>query len=140
MSKDAKGHGSEGRGGNHNTADVHQHLIARDTVMNPAKGMFLGGPTAQQAETTLRGKFGYTDKDIAGLKGDGGNKAAAATLAGGHPKSAPVAAHPAMASFTPSASHPGFSERGGVVKDAWGRTDADLKKDYGGPVRHFDGK
>ena len=41
--------------------------IAIDTVKNPAKGM-MGGPSAEEAEKTLRNKFGYTDTQIAKLK------------------------------------------------------------------------
>ena len=51
-----------------NMADNHQKKIAIDTVKNPAKGIFLGGPTAEEAEKTLRDKFGYSDKQIAKLK------------------------------------------------------------------------
>jgi len=48
-------------------ADKHQLKIAIDTVKNPAKGM-MGGPSAEEAEKTLRNKFGYTDTQIAKLK------------------------------------------------------------------------
>ncbi len=142
--KDAKGHGSDGRGGSGNPADAHQHAIARDTVKNPMKGSFLGGPNAAQAEDILRNKFGYTDAKIAALKnmneprvgGPGmkgaavGSKSsdywsakslsdgeAAATLASG-PKSAPVETHPAMATVFPRADHPGLGERGGAALTA----------------------
>lgn len=50
------------------TADYHQHKIAVDTVKNPMKGKFLGGPSADEAEETLKTKFGYTQKDIDKLK------------------------------------------------------------------------
>ena len=50
------------------TADKHQHRICRDTVRNPLKGKFLGGPNAEEAEKTLREKFHYTDQQIAKLK------------------------------------------------------------------------
>src|SRR5665811_1375456 len=94
MAKDAKGHGSEARSG-------HEHTIAVDTVKNPMKGVFLGGPTAGQAESKLRSRFGYSDNEISNLKGSSGGQPvasdahAAATLASG-PKSAPVSTHPAM--------------------------------------------
>jgi hypothetical protein len=101
MAKDARGHGSDGRGGS--VPDQHQFRIARDTVKNPLKGQFLGGMNAAQAENLLRTKFGHSDAQIAALKGGDG------------PKSVPVATHPSMT----------------------GRSDADLEKDYGGPVRHF---
>ena len=45
----------------------HQHRIARDTVKNPNKAL-LGGPSAKEAEETLRKKYGYDDKKIAKLK------------------------------------------------------------------------
>ena len=44
--------------------DKHQLKILKDTVRNPAKGMFLGGPSAQEAEEILKSKFGYSDKQI----------------------------------------------------------------------------
>lgn len=48
-------------------AEWHEHKIAVDTVRNPSKGL-LGGPSAEEAETKLRGKFGYSDKEIGLLK------------------------------------------------------------------------
>jgi hypothetical protein len=48
--------------------DRHQLKIAIDTVKNPAKGMFLGGPSAKEAEEILRKKFRYTDAQIKKLK------------------------------------------------------------------------
>jgi hypothetical protein len=50
------------------TPEWHQHKIAVDTVKNPLKGTFFGGPTSTEAEYILRYKFGYTDKDIIKLK------------------------------------------------------------------------
>ena len=41
----------------------HQLKIAIDTVKNPLKGKFLGGPSAKEAEKTLRTKYKYTDKN-----------------------------------------------------------------------------
>jgi len=49
-------------------ADKHQEKICVDTVKNPAKGMFMGGPSAAEAEKILRTKFKYTDEQIAKLK------------------------------------------------------------------------
>lgn len=49
------------------TPEKHQLKIAIDTVKNPAKGMFLGGPSAKEAESILK-KFGYSDKEIKKLK------------------------------------------------------------------------
>jgi hypothetical protein len=46
----------------------HQLKILVDTVKNPLKGKFLGGPTAEEAEETLREKFDYTDAEIRRLK------------------------------------------------------------------------
>jgi len=51
-----------------NPADRHQHKILVDTVKNPLKGKFLGGPSAEEAEETLREKFKYTDAEIQRLK------------------------------------------------------------------------
>lgn len=108
--KDAKGHGSEKRGG----ADYHQHKIAVDTVRNPMKGLFLGGPSAAEAESMLRSKFGYGDADIAKLTGGGTHTAAginprgdvvpvtvtnaqaAAALSSGGPKSDAAPVHDSM--------------------------------------------
>jgi hypothetical protein len=45
----------------------HELRIAVDTVRNPLKGVFLGGPTADQAEKILR-HYGYSDADIAKLR------------------------------------------------------------------------
>jgi hypothetical protein len=50
-----------------NVFDYHQKKIAVDTVKNPAKAL-LGGPSVEEAEKTLREKFGYTDEMIAKLK------------------------------------------------------------------------
>jgi hypothetical protein len=133
MAKDAKGHGSEARSG-------HEHAIAVDTVKNPLKGLFLGGPSADQAERSLRNRFGYNDAEIGKLKGGGdpryedivarnpslgksqigggqpveSNAHAAATLAGG-PKSAPVDTHPAMSAAEEAQNRSGI---------AWGRDQA----------------
>jgi hypothetical protein len=46
----------------------HQLKILKDTVKNPMKGKFLGGPSAEEAEETLRSKFKFTDKQITALK------------------------------------------------------------------------
>lgn len=48
--------------------EKHQLRILKDTVRNPSKGKFLGGPSAEEAEETLRKDFKYTDKQIADLK------------------------------------------------------------------------
>jgi len=46
----------------------HQLKILIDSVKNPLKGKFLGGPTAEESEETLRTKFKYTDAEILRLK------------------------------------------------------------------------
>ena len=50
------------------TPDKHQLKILIDTVKNPLKGMFLGGPSAQEAKVMLREKFHYTDEEIKEMK------------------------------------------------------------------------
>jgi hypothetical protein len=47
--------------------DAHQKAIAIKTLKNPSLAL-LGGPTAEEAESILRKKFNYTDKQIAELK------------------------------------------------------------------------
>lgn len=47
--------------------DAHQKAIAIKTLKNPSLAL-LGGPTAEEAESILRKKFKYTDKQIAELK------------------------------------------------------------------------
>lgn len=51
-----------------NVFDYHQLRILKDTVRNPLKGKFLGGPSAEESEKVLREKFGYTDAQIERLK------------------------------------------------------------------------
>lgn len=48
--------------------DKHQLKICKDTVKNPLKGKFCGGPTAEEAEQILKEKFNFTDKQIQDLK------------------------------------------------------------------------
>ena len=50
-------------------ADAYQLRILKDTVRNPLKGQFLGGPSAEEAEETLRSKFRFTSEQIRNLKG-----------------------------------------------------------------------
>ena len=74
MAKDAKGHGSEKRGGADmsNPLNSNQHKVLTDTLKMPsAMAGVMGGPSQAEAEATLRGKFGYGDKDIAALTGKG---------------------------------------------------------------------
>lgn len=49
-------------------ADSHQKKICMDTVKNPAKGLFLGGPSAEEAEEILKSKFKFTQAQIDKLK------------------------------------------------------------------------
>lgn len=51
-----------------NPADKNQLKVLVDTIKNPSKGMFLGGPSAEEAEAILKKKFGYTDMEISKLK------------------------------------------------------------------------
>lgn len=50
------------------SVDFNQHKIAVDTLKNPNKGLFMGGPSAKEAEETLMKKFGYTTQEINKLK------------------------------------------------------------------------
>lgn len=50
------------------TPEYHEHQIAIDTVKNPKKGVFMGGLTPEEAEKTLKKKFGYSDEEIEKLK------------------------------------------------------------------------
>jgi len=49
-------------------ADAHQLRILKDTVRNPLKGQFLGGPSAEEAEDVLRSKFRFTSEQIRNLR------------------------------------------------------------------------
>ena len=50
-------------------SEKHQLKVLLDTVRNPMKGKFLGGPSAEEAEETLRNTFGYSDAEIDKIKG-----------------------------------------------------------------------
>lgn len=50
------------------TPEYHEHKIAVDSIKNPKKAFFLGGLTPDEAEKTLKKKFGYSDEDIEKLK------------------------------------------------------------------------
>lgn len=50
------------------TSDKNQLRVLIDTIKNPSKGMFLGGPTEAEAIRILKTKFKYTDTQIAALK------------------------------------------------------------------------
>jgi len=49
-------------------ADWHHKQICKETVKHPMKGLFLGGPTEEEAISVLKKKYGYTDRDIEKLK------------------------------------------------------------------------
>jgi hypothetical protein len=51
-----------------NPIDNNQKKIAIDTIKNPLKGRFLGGPTVEEAEEILMTKFHFTKKQIEALK------------------------------------------------------------------------
>jgi hypothetical protein len=135
--KDAKGHGSDKRGGGARAVAApayegkptwHGVMPNGQKVTNRAGNkLSYASPEAAVAGAAWTWQHGVEGRSLAARDPiqNGGlpvasNAHAAATLAGG-PKSAQVDTHPAM-------------------KDWAGRTDADLKKDYGGPVRHHDGK
>ena len=50
--------------------DMHQKRILIDTIKNPAKGVFLGGPSFAEAKEILMKKFGYTEEQIKKLSKD----------------------------------------------------------------------
>ena len=50
------------------TADKHQLRICRETVKYPEKGIFLGGPSVEEAKETLRTKFKWSEEKIAKLE------------------------------------------------------------------------
>jgi hypothetical protein len=75
MAKDAKGHGSEGKG-----------MSAAEEAQNRS-----GISWAKHARANFEGRSLASRDPI-----QNSDRAAAATLAGGHPKSAPVAPHSAM--------------------------------------------
>jgi hypothetical protein len=139
MAKDAKGHGSEARGGARAVAAPayegkptwHGVMPNGQKVTNRA-GNNLSYASPEAAVAGAAWQHGVEGRSLAardpiqnpqiahGGQPVASNAHAAATLASGA-KSASVGTHPAM-------------------KDWAGRTDADLEKDYGGPVRHHDGK
>ena len=47
-----------------NTPSWHQYKIAVDTVKNPMKGIFLGGPSYDEAVDILMNKFKFTLAEI----------------------------------------------------------------------------
>lgn len=50
--------------------DMHQKRILIETIKNPAKGIFLGGPSFAEAKEILMKKFGYTEEQIKKLSND----------------------------------------------------------------------
>lgn len=61
-------HEPEGINRTATSPEDHQKRICIDTVRNPNKGKFMGGPSAEEAEETLRTKFHYNDEQIKRLK------------------------------------------------------------------------
>lgn len=51
-----------------NPINNHQLKIAIDTIKNPMKGKFLGGPSEEEAIDILKNEFNYTDQDIEKLR------------------------------------------------------------------------
>ena len=91
--KDAKGHGSEGRGGSPGAGGPLSKGVKGDMARQLAEatikfGMSTGGLTVEGAKAYLA--------EHGGGQPVASNAHAAATLAGGGTKSAPVDTHPAM--------------------------------------------
>jgi len=95
------------------TAEKHQLKVLTDTVKNPMKGKFLGGPSAEEAEKTLREKFHFTDKQIASLKKANFNDTGKTSVVGEMKKiSPPVEAEPSpelVARAHVAAQSPGYA-------------------------------
>lgn len=91
--KDAKGHGSDSRGGGsfQDVASQHQMKIARSTVKMPAAmAAVMGGMTPAEAHALIQQRGSLADKAMAAEYAKiPDNSTAAATLASGA-KSAPV--------------------------------------------------
>lgn len=66
--EDMETHISEKKPPKKGTPEYHQYKIAVDTVKNPLKGKFMGGPTEKEAIGTLKRVFGYSDSDIRKLQ------------------------------------------------------------------------
>ena len=94
MAKDARGHGSEGRGGS--VTEQHQLNIARKTVKMPAAmAAIMGGMTPAQAHALIQQRGSLADKAMAA---EYAKIPDSSSLASG-PKSAPVDTHPAMNNY-----------------------------------------
>ncbi len=103
MAKDAKGHGSEKRGGSsfQDVAQGHQLNIARSTVKMPAAiAGVMGGMTQDQAHTFIQQHGSAADKKMASDYAQIPDHSAAAALAQGGAKSAPVPVHSGAAGRT----------------------------------------
>ena len=90
MAKDARGHGSDGRGGSfRDVASQHQMRVARSTVKMPAAiANMMGGMTAAEAHALIAQRGSVADKAMAAEYAKiPDNSAAASRLASG-PKSA----------------------------------------------------
>ena len=81
--KDAKGHGSDPRGGALSVPEQHQMKIAKSTLrMSDAGAAIMGGMSKDQARAFLTGRVGWS-----------ADRLAAHELGQGHPKSATVPIH-----------------------------------------------
>jgi hypothetical protein len=90
MAKDAKGHGSDSRGGS--VPDQHQLNVARKTVKMPAAmAAVMGGMTPAQAHALIAARGSLADKAMAA---EYAKIPDSSSLASG-PKSVPVEIHPA---------------------------------------------
>ena len=73
MAKDAKGHGSDARGGNATTQDpqarrnAYEKMLRQTLTMHPAMLGVMGGPSKEEAASRLRSMYGYSDSDVAKL-------------------------------------------------------------------------
>jgi hypothetical protein len=122
--KDAKGHGSESRGGGSNSPDVKANI---QKAARLAKTLGADHPSVgtalHDAVMAARPSGGFYKIPDNGGQPVASNAHAAATLAGG-PKSAPVDTHPAMASAPDAA---------GLAGRNWGSPRDAASYNSGGP-------
>lgn len=109
--KDAKGHGSEKRGGSfQDVARGHQLNIARRTVKMPAGiAGVMGGMSQSEAHAFIQQHGSAADKKMAAEYAQIPDHLAAAALAQGGAKSAPVPVHPGASGrsdFNVTSNHP----------------------------------
>jgi|SRR6185437_10296311 len=94
-----------------------ERMLRQNMNMPAAMQGVMGGPTAAESEAELRGRYQYNDRDIAEAKGVSNSQAAAA-LAQGGAKSAPVPVHSGAAGRSDHA-------------DAWAEHEAEQKLNRG---------